>query len=879
MGEVLSAATISGGTVLYLEPSALVWGQTSGAWYAAYFFNGSKNAWAKMSAVKDKSGYYTVTAPSGSWSNVIFCQMKPGTSTCDWNNKLAQTADLVYETGYDLFTVFDSNAKCDGKNDSGAWSQMDTGSGEDPYAPVVPEYPESTVTKCPGESVTLTSSKADKNYIFKWSTGETTTSIQTTVEESAKIVTCTVTKLGRPTLSNNLIENGGFEDISASCPYNGFASVYECYGVDKPFEYGKSYRGFYKESSKNTFYNVKPVNGSYMLECDGDYNKKSAWIAKTAKNPKLKIEKGKKYQFSYKAANGDKIYRSVLIFSIKYNGKTEQLVPARILPADTKWYSYGDGNYWTAPEDCSDVELFLEDNCHTDKGNDFFLDDIMFQPLNESTDLVAEETFNIVPKDCKPTEIEACEDDVVTLEAKETGTDYFYEWSTGETTKSIDVIAVLGKRTYTCKITKTGKPSLDKNIIVNGGFEDVSSQCPYNGFTSDYECYKVNEPFDYGKTYRGFMKISQGESWGIRAASGKGMLECDGDLNEKAAWIANTSKNPDLKIKAGVKYQFSYKAAMLGTKNAPILTFYIAYNGIKEKLVPTQTLVAGAGWTTYGEGIYWTAPADCNNVTLSLVDNCPKNDGNDYALDDIMFQPLTAGTEVVGVETFNVTGKDCKIPTQTVEVTINVTPLVINVYEDEVERGSDYDKYGFHLKNVQKDTVCVRQVDCNRDTLKLKVTEPPVPPIPTQTKYVTIVVLPDNGETYYGRVNYGEDYKEHGFTVIQPQQDTICYREEGCSKYTLYLTVVRVIEIPKFFTPNADGLNDTWEIKGIGNYPSSQIEIYDRYGRRVALYYGSDRGWDGTYNGHPMPSTDYWYTIRVFELLKTYSGHFTLKRQ
>jgi len=118
---------------------------------------------------------------------------------------------------------------------------MDTGSGEDPYAPVVPEYPESTITKCPGTSVTLTSSKADKNYIFKWSTGETTTSIQTTVEESKKTITCTVTKLGRPTLSNNLIENGGFEDKSASCPYNGFTSDYKCYKVDEPFDYGLTY--------------------------------------------------------------------------------------------------------------------------------------------------------------------------------------------------------------------------------------------------------------------------------------------------------------------------------------------------------------------------------------------------------------------------------------------------------------------------------------------------------------------------------------------------------------------------------------------------------------------------------------------------------------
>ncbi|MCQ2370265.1 MAG: T9SS type B sorting domain-containing protein, partial [Paludibacteraceae bacterium] len=85
------------------------------------------------------------------------------------------------------------------------------------------------------------------------------------------------------------------------------------------------------------------------------------------------------------------------------------------------------------------------------------------------------------------------------------------------------------------------------------------------------------------------------------------------------------------------------------------------------------------------------------------------------------------------------------------------------------------------------------------------------------------------------------------------------------------------LEIPVYFSPNDDGLNDLWIIKNIDCYPDAIIEIYDRFGRRLCVSKGSDQKWDGTYNGHPMPMTDYWYLI-YDEKLGKLTGHFTLKR-
>ncbi len=92
----------------------------------------------------------------------------------------------------------------------------------------------------------------------------------------------------------------------------------------------------------------------------------------------------------------------------------------------------------------------------------------------------------------------------------------------------------------------------------------------------------------------------------------------------------------------------------------------------------------------------------------------------------------------------------------------------------------------------------------------------------------------------------------------------------------------------RFFTPNEDGVNELWTVENLNCYEGYIVEIFDRYGRRLYLYKkGSFSGgsvtedfvgWDGTYNGHQMPSTDYWYLITVEEIRKQFNGHFTLKR-
>jgi gliding motility-associated-like protein len=94
--------------------------------------------------------------------------------------------------------------------------------------------------------------------------------------------------------------------------------------------------------------------------------------------------------------------------------------------------------------------------------------------------------------------------------------------------------------------------------------------------------------------------------------------------------------------------------------------------------------------------------------------------------------------------------------------------------------------------------------------------------------------------------------------------------------------VVYVIDFPKYFTPNGDGYHDTWNIIGISNQLNAKIQIFDRYGKLLKEIRPSGDGWDGTYNGARLPSSDYWFVLSYNEPVTgaptLLNAHFSLKR-
>lgn len=82
--------------------------------------------------------------------------------------------------------------------------------------------------------------------------------------------------------------------------------------------------------------------------------------------------------------------------------------------------------------------------------------------------------------------------------------------------------------------------------------------------------------------------------------------------------------------------------------------------------------------------------------------------------------------------------------------------------------------------------------------------------------------------------------------------------------------------IPKFFTPNGDNVNDAFVPGGIDSFAYYEVSIYDRFGRLLKNTKNIPFSWDGTWNNKALPSSDYWYAIKIDNTL--IKGHFALKR-
>lgn len=120
-------------------------------------------------------------------------------------------------------------------------------------------------------------------------------------------------------------------------------------------------------------------------------------------------------------------------------------------------------------------------------------------------------------------------------------------------------------------------------------------------------------------------------------------------------------------------------------------------------------------------------------------------------------------------------------------------------------------------------------------------------------------------------------------------QDSNVFSNLNDGEYTVYVQdkngcgivfeTFYILDYPKYFTPNNDGYNDTWYIKNLDKrkLENSIITFFDRYGKLIKQVSGTSEGWNGTFNGEILPSTDYWFTIELTNG-KTIKGHFALKR-
>ncbi|MDO5969960.1 T9SS type B sorting domain-containing protein [Flavivirga aquimarina] len=151
----------------------------------------------------------------------------------------------------------------------------------------------------------------------------------------------------------------------------------------------------------------------------------------------------------------------------------------------------------------------------------------------------------------------------------------------------------------------------------------------------------------------------------------------------------------------------------------------------------------------------------------------------------------------------------------------------------------------------------------------------------SQNNMITVIVS--------GEGDYEYRLLDQNNAIVYPYQKSNIFENVPPGIYTVTVNDVKnncgaipykvsVIGFPKFFTPNNDGVHDTWQIYGVSSMiqPETKIRIFNRYGKLIKQISPTGIGWDGTINGEKLPVDDYWFAIELQDG-RIFKNHFTLK--
>ena len=461
---------------------------------------------------------------------------------------------------------------------------------------------------------------------------------------------------------------------------------------------------------------------------------------------------------------------------------------------------------------------------------------------DENDVLVAIEHFSLDGRDCEIMHdpVTDCAGVAVTLQAATVGEGYFYEWNNGTTEQNPEITLTAGDLAYICNVyDAAGK------LVAIETFPTTGEECPL-----------------------------------VLETSATDNTVCEPDAATPCNGTASVS------VSGGVP---PYTYLWSNGQETPGLTGLC--NGIYN-----VTVTDAVGTSSYAEIEIATVGEIINDIDTTLCD------GNSY---DFFGETITTAGEYTHSEV-NETG--CTVTTNLNVSTISFANMTLAGDTDicagessllSVNNAPEGSTYSWNGGGTEDQTSSKLSVSPNESTeynvtaskghcsskMSLKVHVHEIPALEVVLEIAedgiqrNLLAQAEGGSSPYtytldnflsnddGRFdNVGGGY--HQISLVDYY---------GCSTDTTVSVTLPLVP-DKFFTPNGDGNNDLWQIRNIESVPA-YVYIYDRFDRKVAEYTpGSFTGWDGIYNGHQLPSADYWYVIREAATGKTLKGHFTLHR-
>lgn len=218
-----------------------------------------------------------------------------------------------------------------------------------------------------------------------------------------------------------------------------------------------------------------------------------------------------------------------------------------------------------------------------------------------------------------------------------------------------------------------------------------------------------------------------------------------------------------------------------------------------------------------------------------------------------------------------------------------LNPILVNGNENvdfewntgETTQSIEVTESGTYTLNAIKNSInegelvsCSNQISFTVEVVGIESVDVMITGEPNENQTATINVSPPGNYLY--SLNSTSEFNESNVFNLN-QVDNVIYIQDS-NRCGIVARSFTVIDLPEFFTPNNDGINDAWRPRGIRNENLNlkSVQIFDRFGK-LLVNFGAGGKWDGTYNGKPVPANDYWYKVN-FSDGRVFTGNITLKR-
>ncbi len=384
-----------------------------------------------------------------------------------------------------------------------------------------------------------------------------------------------------------------------------------------------------------------------------------------------------------------------------------------------------------------------------------------------------------------------------------------------------------------------------------------------------------------------------------QVSNGSGYLDIPGQNTNAFSVNTNTLPAGNYKFRVRVAEQVNISSLRCGIAGAPILVSIYPKPIAKAEL--TSTVCVGQEIrlrASGGNSFYWTGPNNFSSTDQNpVILNAQKDRSGTYSVivssNGCTSSPATtqanvidfvvAKTSVAEVTTcpddvvqLQVTDKEGYTYTWRPTVGLSnpnipnpiATPTQNITYSVTVSNGF------CSVTDTTRIIIAERQIISAGENIKL---------FAGQTRKLNASVIGKDYTFFWTPIDFLDDPTSLTPTASPPKDITYTLHvvaNTGCFDQTssVFVKVYPEIIIPNAFSPNGDGINDTWAIPAAAAFESAKIKIYNRYGSLVYQKDGLFESWDGKYKGVILPPGVYYYTAYFNNDFKLFSGSVTLIR-